>query len=241
MERVLCDLTPFRQITAWYVHAPDLAYRVSPDGSVVCYHADAMANIIATTDGQKAVLTQYAYTPYGRSLGETNLDNTRIRGLATNPYRFVGSQGVMEEVPNLFFMRARYYSAEMAVFLSTDPVKKIGPGWKSQAYLYANQNPLLFTDPDGEWACPWFPKEGSCGPGYTQGQERSFTSTQEFDDFVGANQHDLGSSDLNRENSYYVNHDREYVSIRSQNSFSQGVSRIVKADMQLGTSVVSLI
>ena len=58
----------------------------------------------------------------------------------------------MEELPGLYFMRARYYSAEAGVFLSTDPVKKIGPGWKSVAYGYAEANPLKFSDADGEYA-----------------------------------------------------------------------------------------
>ena len=58
----------------------------------------------------------------------------------------------MEELPNLYFMRARYYSAEAGVFLSTDPVKHIGPKWQPIAYGYANGNPLAFTDPNGEFA-----------------------------------------------------------------------------------------
>ena len=57
----------------------------------------------------------------------------------------------MEELPNLYFMRARYYSAEAGVFLSTDPVKNIGPGWKPSAYSYASGNPTTLTDPKGEF------------------------------------------------------------------------------------------
>ena len=49
-------------------------------------------------------------------------------------------------------MRARYYSAEAGVFLSTDPVKNIGPGWKSIPFAYANGNPYRYSDPDGNFA-----------------------------------------------------------------------------------------
>jgi RHS repeat-associated protein len=118
---------------------------VNATNGLICYHADATANIIALTDGNTNLVAQFAYTPYGRSLGSTN-----SQGQLADPYLFVGSQGVVEEVPGLYFMRARYYSADAGVFFSTDPVKKIGPGWKPVSYEYVNGNPLGSTDPSGE-------------------------------------------------------------------------------------------
>ena len=148
MERILCDLDSANQITAYYVHGGDLSYKVVPGSpeTVVCYHADAQANVIALTGVNGTNLAQYAYTPYGRKLASTNCD---LSTLNSQPYTFVGSQGVMEELPGLFFMRARYYSTECGVFLSTDPIKNIGPGWKSTAYVYANGNPCNYSDPSG--------------------------------------------------------------------------------------------
>lgn len=148
MERILCDTTASGQVTAYFIHGPDLSYRVDATNNVLYYHADAQANIIAVTDGGGANLAQYAYTPYGRSLGSS------LPTITSQPYTFVGSQGVMEELPGLYFMRARYYSADAGVFLSTDPVKKIGPGWKPVAYAYAEGNPLTHIDPKGEFASP---------------------------------------------------------------------------------------
>ena len=147
MERVLCDLDGSGNITAWYVHGPDLCYRVDTTNGLICYHADAQANIVALTDANANLAAQYAYTPYGRSLGSTTLPS-----LISNPYSFVGSQGVMEEseIPNLYFMRARYYSAEVGAFLSTDPLKKIGPSWKPSLYSYVDSNPCGRTDPSGK-------------------------------------------------------------------------------------------
>ena len=148
MERILCDLDGGGAVTAWYVHGPDLCYRVDVADNVVCYHADAQANVIALTGAGGTNLVQFAYTPYGRVLGTTNYPPSTTP--APQPYLFVGSQGVMEEFPGLYFMRARYYSADAGIFLSTDPVKKIGPGWKSVAYAYADDNPMAAFDPKGE-------------------------------------------------------------------------------------------
>jgi RHS repeat-associated protein len=150
MERILCDVTAAGIITAWYVHGPDLAFKVARDGSLTCYHADAQGNIVALTDAAGNTVAEYAYTPYGRCLGSTN---SQPATLDSQPFLFVGSQGVMMEergIPGLYFMRARYYSADAGVFLSTDPVKNIGPTWRPIAYAYANGNPLHYNDPKGE-------------------------------------------------------------------------------------------
>ena len=148
MERILCDLDGNGNVSAWYVHGPDLCYRVDATNGLICYHSDAMGNVIALTDGNTNLVAQYAYTPYGRSLGSTNT----LSSLNSQTYTFVGSQGVQVEsgIPNLYFMRARYYSADAGVFLSTDPQKKIGPGWLPQAYNYAQNSPLQYLDPNGE-------------------------------------------------------------------------------------------
>jgi RHS repeat-associated protein len=147
MESALCDMNSAGVITAWYVHGPDLCYKVDATNGLTCYHADAMGNIISLTDGNTNLVAQYAYTPYGRSLGSTNFSSQ-----ISNPYLFAGSQGVMEEspIPNLYFMRARYYSADAGVFLSTDPIKHIGPGWMPVAYVYVANNPMGFNDPTGK-------------------------------------------------------------------------------------------
>ena len=147
MERILCDLDASGNVTAWYVHGPDLCYRVDATNGLTCYHADAMANVIALTGPGGTNLAQYAYTPYGRVLGSTNFPPSTIN---SQPFTFVGSQGVMEEFPGLYFMRARYYSVDASVFLSTDPVKHIGPGWMPFAYGYAEENPISNIDPKGE-------------------------------------------------------------------------------------------
>jgi RHS repeat-associated protein len=143
MERVLCDMNS-SIITAWYVHGPDLCYKVDATNSLTCYHADAMGNVIALTDVNTNLISEYAYTPYGRNLSSTNYP-----AAPSNPYLFVGSQGVMEDLPDLYFMHARYYSADASAFLSTDPVRHIGPEWMPVTYTYAGDNPMSLFDING--------------------------------------------------------------------------------------------
>lgn len=143
MERILCDYSN-NTITAWYVHGPDLVYKVDATNGLICYHADAMGNVIALTDGGTNVVVKYAYTPYGRSIAR--VDTVAV----TTPYQFIGSRGVMEELPELYFMRARYYLGQEALLLSTDPVRPIGSGLKPVEYAYCAGNPLSYSDPNGK-------------------------------------------------------------------------------------------
>jgi RHS repeat-associated protein len=152
MERILCDTNAAGTVTAWYIHGADLCFKVAQNGDLTCYHADAQGNILRTTttdgpdtDNVPDTRSEYAYTPFGRSL-----DTVPANAPGSDPYRFVGSQGVMLELPGIYFMRARYYSTDAAVFLATDPVRNIGAGWKPEAYGYAYANPIRLNDPDGE-------------------------------------------------------------------------------------------
>ena len=141
MERILCDMNASGQITAWYVHGADLCYKVTSGGALTCYHTDAQGNVVALSDQASSIATRYAYTPYGRIIA--------IEGGDSDVYRFGGSQGVMQDLPGLYFMRARYYSARDGLFLSVDPVRHVGPTWVASAYRYAGANPLSYADPRG--------------------------------------------------------------------------------------------
>jgi RHS repeat-associated protein len=164
MERILCDMNGSSQITAWYVHGPDLSYRVDSGGILSVYLADAQANVIAVADATTNLVTKYAYTPYGRLLG--------VSGVQTDPFRFVGSHGVMQDLPGLYFMRARYYSANAAMFVSVDPVRNIGPTWRPSAYGYASGNPNSLSDPKGENPLLVYTFFNAAYVGYTYGWDQ---------------------------------------------------------------------
>lgn len=70
-----------------------------------------------------------------------------------NPYRYAGYQ--YDGETGMYYLIARYYNPRHGVYLSLDP----HPGDEDDiltqnGYSYANNNPVMFVDPDGEFA--WF-------------------------------------------------------------------------------------
>jgi RHS repeat-associated protein len=150
MELILCDVDDTNAINQWHVHGAGLVYTEDDAGEIVVYHPDSIGNTVVLSDTNAAADTTFAYSPYGKVGGKT--------GAGETPYKFVGTYGVMEELPGLYFMRARYYLADTGTFLSTDPVSKFSSGLHGNTYSYSFLNPLLYHDPDGKFAfaVSWF-------------------------------------------------------------------------------------
>ena len=97
--------------------------------------ADALGNTVALTDATGNVKSQYSYEPFGKTLasGEAN----------TNSFQYTGREN---DGTGLYYYRARYYSPELARFISEDP---IGLAGGINVYSYVGGNPISFTDPFG--------------------------------------------------------------------------------------------
>jgi len=136
------------QFLRYYVWTPEgeLLYMVdAADGNeVYFYHFDHTGSTLALTDGSGAVTDSYAYTPYGRLLGHT--------GSNPQPFTFNGQWGVRQEGNSgcLYQMRARYYDASTARFISRDPVwPALGNAFQVNPYQFAWANPLQWSDITG--------------------------------------------------------------------------------------------
>ena len=92
------------------------------------------------TDSNETIINQYAYSPYGRILGETETSGLE------QPFKYVGKYGVQYEGDELYYMRARYYDAETGRFIKEDP---IGIEGGLNVSLYGNANPVVFVDSSG--------------------------------------------------------------------------------------------
>lgn len=132
----------------YYVWTPggSLLYMIdAADGNKVYhYHFDRTGSTLALTDTTGKVTDSYAYDPYGRVLAH--------QGTSAQPFTFVGKWGVRQEggAGTLYHMRARYFDATTARFLSREWIwplihdpRLINP------YQYALNDPVRHLDFDG--------------------------------------------------------------------------------------------
>lgn len=104
-------------------------------------HTDALGSPVAVTDAAGSVIDRTNYEPYGAALNEPTYDGIGYTG------------HVMDSATSLTYMQQRYYDPQIGRFLSVDPVMAgSSTGANFNRYRYANNNPYLFTDPDGRQA-----------------------------------------------------------------------------------------
>lgn len=104
-------------------------------GGTKSYLADALGSILALSDATGALTTQYGYEPYGK---------TTVSGAASdNAFQYTGREN---DGTGLYYYRARYYSPELARFISEDP---IGFAAGANFYAYVDGNPVSLVDPLG--------------------------------------------------------------------------------------------
>jgi RHS repeat-associated protein len=99
------------------------------------YFTDALGSTVALTDGSGATSAEFTYEPYGK--------NTKT-GAGDTPFRYTGRD---DDGTGLYYYRARYYHPQLGRFVAEDP---IGLAGGTNLYAYANNNPVLYVDPNGE-------------------------------------------------------------------------------------------
>lgn len=104
------------------------------------YHFDAGGNTRLLTDEVGVVSDSYDYEAFGRVRNRT--------GVADNPYGFAGES--QQNPEGLIYLRARFYDPTIGRFVSRDPFSGTAEDPVSlHRYLYANANPIMYTDPSG--------------------------------------------------------------------------------------------
>ena len=101
-------------------------------------HTDALGSPVAVTDVVGNVVERTVYQPYGEVVNRPTTDGPGFTG------------HVSDELTGLVQMQQRYYDPVLGRFLSADPIaasSNIDAGFNR--YLYANNNPYGFIDPDG--------------------------------------------------------------------------------------------
>ncbi|HEY6910443.1 MAG TPA: RHS repeat-associated core domain-containing protein [Myxococcales bacterium] len=128
------------------------------EGYVYLVHVDHLGQPRALTSKAGAVVWSSTPRAYGEVLERTTPDPVNGRTIVTNlrlpgqyDERLLGAIGLSGP----YYNGARWYLPAMARYMELDPVAlaggingKFAPNW----YGYANQNPLRWTDPRGEFA-----------------------------------------------------------------------------------------
>lgn len=135
LPKVLMETDNNGNVLNYYVYGLELISRVKPNNSTEYYHTDFRGSVIAMTDLNQTVTNKYSYGPFGEILQKNEV--------TSNPFKYVGGYGVMEEGVGLYFMRARFYDPKIGRFVSEDPI------WNVNSYVYAENNSIMSIDPNG--------------------------------------------------------------------------------------------
>lgn len=104
------------------------------------YHYDSLGTTRDLSDNTATISDSYFYEAFGDLLASS--------GSTDNDYKYTGEQ-FDAEFDN-YYLRARYYNQDVGRFTQMDEFQ----GWSRQPvslnkYLYANSDPVNFTDPSG--------------------------------------------------------------------------------------------
>ena len=136
------------------------------------YHSDHLGSASLISDYKGDEYQRIEYTPHG----ETWVEKTQNQGLEFLPYKFTAKE--LDEETGLYYYGARYLDPRYSRWISTDPAlgeyipkapideeaKKYNqnlPGMggvfnhiNANLYHYAGNNPIKYTDPDGNFFIP---------------------------------------------------------------------------------------
>jgi RHS repeat-associated protein len=105
--------------------------------------ADPVGTVTHLVSSSGAVQAQYLTGAYGVNKTTSVIDPV----VASNPIRFTGQY--TDPITGNVYLRARQYNPAFGAFTQTDPLQAdIGSPYPS-AYIYGNNNPLMYTDPSG--------------------------------------------------------------------------------------------
>jgi RHS repeat-associated protein len=113
-----------------------------PEPNWYIYHSDHLGSSAFLTDASGDPTQHLQYMPFG----ETFVEQRSVTSYYT-PYTFSAKERDLETGYSYF--GARYYDADISIWLSVDPMADKYPSVSS--YMYVLGNPIIYFDPDGRW------------------------------------------------------------------------------------------
>jgi RHS repeat-associated protein len=128
-------------------------YVAKADGTSVTFARDGGKSVRAELNGSGSVMSSWRYRAYGEIVQYT--------GSATPS--FLGYAGQLLDPSGLYYMRARWYDAQGARFVTHDPLPgSAGLPVSLNSYGYGGANPVLMLDPTGLAFTTGFDEGGAC-------------------------------------------------------------------------------
>ena len=119
-----------------YVYGPgELPLEQISGNTALWFHHDQLGSTRLLTNGAGQAVATYVYTPYGKV--------SSLPGSASTSLLYAGQY--RDDESGLYYLRARYYDATTAQFLTVDPATAT----TSSPYAYVGGNPLYSSDPTG--------------------------------------------------------------------------------------------
>ena len=121
--------------------------QVSHDTKTIFYHTDHLGSVRLITDSHGNIVDSSTTDAYGNPLPHADSSGNNGAKMLSE-FNFVGSLGIkfIEKI-KLHNMRARWFNAVSARFISSDIIKYLN------RYLHADNNPLFYIDPSGNSKC----------------------------------------------------------------------------------------
>ena len=128
-------------------------YDVGIEGMIYNYQTyyfdkNTLGDVVAIRNQQGEVVAEYEYDAWG------NITYQSGYMAENNPFRYRGYY--YDEETGFYYLQTRYYDPETCRFINADDYELIAslseiPG-QLNLYAYCNNNPIMYTDPSGEWA-----------------------------------------------------------------------------------------
>lgn len=137
--QVLAELDDSESVVVEYLFGDDLINQAR-GGDIYYYGYDGLGSTRSLTDSSGLVTDSYDYEAFGELLGQS--------GNTDNVFRFTGEQ--LDENLGQYYLRARYYDPGRGRFTQMDEwMGKPCSPLTLNKYIYANVDPVYFTDPSG--------------------------------------------------------------------------------------------
>ena len=162
LSKPLAEMDENNNILRYYIWtAKGLTYSVDKDGNIYVYFYDYKGNTNAVIDENNQLVAAYTYSVYGKILGSYE------KAGFESPFKFLGKFGIMSDSDELYYIRARYYSPDLARWTQPDILKGmlVNP-FSFNRYLYVSGNPVNAIDINGLYTIVLLSPKAAGGQGH---------------------------------------------------------------------------